>query len=89
VWCGVGWDVRGEVTDCEQKCSALLRADPFNEEAGEILVNLMLHRELYDSAILHFQQILEHNPNHYTALAQVYNFPCHTLPRIKANFVGI
>jgi tetratricopeptide repeat protein 21B len=62
---------RGEVGECEQRCTALLRANPFNEEAGDILVYLMIHRELYESAILHFQQILERDPNHYSALSQV------------------
>lgn len=62
---------RGEVGECEQRCAALLRANPFNDEAGDILVYLMIHRELYEAAILHFQQILERDPNHYSALSQV------------------
>ncbi|KAG0601340.1 hypothetical protein M758_11G102800 [Ceratodon purpureus] len=62
---------RGEVGECEQRCAALLRANPFNDEAGDILVYLMIHRELYESAILHFQQILERDPNHYSALSQL------------------
>lgn len=62
---------RGEVGECEQRCAALLRANPFNDEAGDILVHLMIHRELYEAAILHFQQLLERDPNHYSALSQV------------------
>ena len=60
--------------ECEQRCAALLRANPFNDEAGDILVHLMIHRELYESAILHFKQILERDPNHYSALSQVKYF---------------
>lgn len=67
----IGLLSRGEVGECEQRCAALLRADPFNDEASDILVYLMIHRELYESAILHFQQLLDHNPNHYSALSQV------------------
>lgn len=64
--------------ECEQRCAALLRANPFNDEAGDILVYLMIHRELYDAAILHFQQILERDPNHYSALSQVSH--CFRVP---------
>jgi hypothetical protein len=56
----IGLLSRGEVGECEQRCAA-----------SDILVYLMIHRELYESAILHFQQLLDHNPNHYSALSQV------------------
>ncbi|KAJ7571605.1 hypothetical protein O6H91_01G168700 [Diphasiastrum complanatum] len=62
---------RGDLGECEQKCATLLRADPSNTEAADILVHLMLHREHYESAIVHFQQVIEHKPNDYRALGQL------------------
>lgn len=62
---------RGDVGECEQRCAALLRENLFYDEAGDILVYLMIQRELYESAIMHYQQILERDPNHYSALSQV------------------
>lgn len=62
---------RGDVGECEQRCAALLRENLFYDEAGDILVYLMIQRELYESAIMHYQQILERDPNHYSALSQL------------------
>ncbi|BBN03618.1 hypothetical protein MPTK1_2g24910 [Marchantia polymorpha subsp. ruderalis] len=61
----------GDISETEQKCASILRADPFNSEAGDILVRLMLNKEHYESAIIHFKQNLERDPNHYFSLAQL------------------
>lgn len=62
---------RGDEIECEQKCADILSSDPFNADAGDTLVQLMLYRELYESAIIHFKQNLERDPHHYSSLAQV------------------
>jgi hypothetical protein len=62
------------VNECEQKCADILREDPSNAEAGDILVESMLYREMYESAIAHFKQNLEREPNHYHSMAQVILF---------------
>ncbi|CAM6106511.1 unnamed protein product [Calypogeia fissa] len=62
---------RGDVTECEHKFEEILRADPFDSEAADTLVQLILYRELYESAILHFKKILERDPNHYPSIAQL------------------
>ena len=36
-----------------------------------MLAELMFHKEQYESAIYHFQQLLDRSPNHYAALAQL------------------
>ncbi|KAL2643441.1 hypothetical protein R1flu_011028 [Riccia fluitans] len=61
----------GDTNECEQKCASLLRNDPFDAEAGDILVRLMLEKELYESAIIHFKHNLEKDPSHYFSLAQL------------------
>ncbi|KAL3696933.1 hypothetical protein R1sor_011009 [Riccia sorocarpa] len=61
----------GDTSECEQKCALLLKHDPFNTEAGDILVRLILHKELYESAIVYFKRNLERDPGHYFSLAQL------------------
>jgi len=62
---------RGETDQCQQLCVTLLRADPDKEEASMMLAELMFRKEHYETAIYHFQQLLERKPSHYVALAQL------------------
>ncbi|EFJ52945.1 hypothetical protein VOLCADRAFT_78980 [Volvox carteri f. nagariensis] len=61
----------GDTDACQAQCVNLLKHDPDNEEASIMLAELMFHKEHYDTAIYHFQQLLERSPNHYGALAQL------------------
>ncbi|GLC77752.1 hypothetical protein PLESTB_000959000 [Pleodorina starrii] len=61
----------GDTDACQAQCVTLLKYDPDNEEASIMLAELMFHKEHYDTAIYHFQQLLERSPNHYGALAQL------------------
>ncbi|KAG2502129.1 hypothetical protein HYH03_000619 [Edaphochlamys debaryana] len=61
----------GDTDACQAQCVTLLKHDPDNEEASIMLAELMFHKEHYDTAIYHFQQLLERSPNHYGALAQL------------------
>eukprot|EP00899_Mesostigma_viride_P018008 jgi/Mesvir1/26208/Mv02392-RA.1 len=63
--------VRGESDLCQQQCVALLRIDPVNEEGSIMLAELMFRKEHYETAIYHFQQLLERKPGHYGALVQL------------------
>jgi len=61
----------GDTEACQQQCVTLLRSYPENEEASIMLAELMFHKEHYETAIYHFQQLLERNANHYGALSQL------------------
>ncbi|KAL6760145.1 intraflagellar transport protein [Haematococcus lacustris] len=61
----------GDVDACQQQCVLLLKHYPDNEEASIMLAELMFHKEQYDTAIYHFQQLVERNPCHWGALSQL------------------
>jgi len=61
----------GDVDACQLQCVQLLKADPDNEAASVMLAELMFHKENYDTAIYHFQQLLERKPSHYGAMSQL------------------
>ena len=61
----------GNVDGCQQMCVSVLREDADNEEASLMLAELMFQKEHYETAIYHFQQLLEKNPRNYRALAQL------------------
>ncbi len=55
---------------CQYACAALLRADPDNEEATVMMADLAFRRNDYDSAMFHFQQLLQKRPDYWVALAR-------------------
>lgn len=61
----------GDADACQQMCVALLRVDPDNEDASMILAELMAQREHNETAIYHFQQLLQKNPANFKALSQL------------------
>lgn len=69
--------MRGETDACQQQCVTLLRIDPDNEEATMMLAELMFHKEHYETAIYHFQQLLERKPQHYLALSHLVKLLRH------------
>ena len=61
----------GKADECQQMCVSLLRTEPDNEEASMILAELMAQREHNETAIYHFQQLLQKNPANFSALSQL------------------
>lgn len=61
----------GKTDDCLQRCQQLLRVNPGHEAACVMLSDIMFRRNEPESAMLHFQRLLEHNPAQFTALARL------------------
>ena len=56
---------------CQAMCVRILREDEGNEEASLMLAELMFRKGHAETAIYHFQDLLEKNPGNYRALAQL------------------
>jgi tetratricopeptide repeat protein 21B len=59
---------RNELDQCQNQCVTLLRIDSTNDTATMFLAELMFLKKETESAIFHFQQLLEKRPNYYVAL---------------------
>ena len=59
---------RNELDQCQNQCVTLLRIDSTNDTATMYLAELMFLKKETESAIFHFQQLLEKRPNYYVAL---------------------
>ncbi|ETW10024.1 hypothetical protein H310_00424 [Aphanomyces invadans] len=55
---------------CQIKCSTLLRLNPAHEEAAMMLADIMLQKDDNESAIFHFQNLLESKPDNFTVLSR-------------------
>lgn len=64
---------KGEVDLCKQRCNALLRLDPSNEEAVTMISELLLQNNEVDEALHHYEQLLANRPGNYAALAKLLN----------------
>ena len=53
---------------CQAMCVRILREDEGNEEASLMLAELMFRKGHAETAIYHFQDLLEKNPGNYRAL---------------------
>ncbi|KAG6949861.1 hypothetical protein JG688_00014456, partial [Phytophthora aleatoria] len=60
----------GDLGQCQVRCSTLLRLNPAHEEAALMLADLLLQKEDNDSAIYHFQQLLDSRPDNFAALSR-------------------
>ncbi|DAZ99342.1 TPA: hypothetical protein N0F65_005193 [Lagenidium giganteum] len=60
----------GDLDQCQQRCTTLLRLNPAHEEAAIMLADIMLEKEDNESAIYHFQQLLESKPDNFAALSR-------------------
>lgn len=60
----------GDYDQCQARCTTLLRLNPSNEEAAVMLADIMLQKEDNESAIYHFQQLLESKPDNFAALSR-------------------
>ncbi|KAK9829513.1 hypothetical protein WJX72_006291 [[Myrmecia] bisecta] len=62
---------QGDTERCQEACAALLQTNPEQPEAQMIMAEVMCHQENYESAAYHFQQLLDKQPDRYSALAQL------------------
>ncbi|TMW56987.1 hypothetical protein Poli38472_002912 [Pythium oligandrum] len=60
----------GDLDQCQMRCTTLLRLNPAHEEAAIMLADIMLQKEDNESAIYHFQQLLESKPDNFAALSR-------------------
>lgn len=60
----------GDLDQCQVRCTTLLRLNPAHEEAAVMLADIMLQKEDNESAIYHFQQLLESKPDNFAALSR-------------------
>ncbi|KNC48253.1 tetratricopeptide repeat protein 21B [Thecamonas trahens ATCC 50062] len=61
----------GHHDETRKAALALLQLDASHEEASMMLAELMFADQDYDQAIYHFQEILEAQPQHWTALGRL------------------
>uniref|UniRef100_A0A915HU30 Uncharacterized protein n=1 Tax=Romanomermis culicivorax TaxID=13658 RepID=A0A915HU30_ROMCU len=75
----------GDLEHCYQMCQKVLILDKDNDMATLMLADLMYQRSQTDDALLHFQQLLDRNPNQYHALARAIELAwrCGDLPRAE------
>jgi tetratricopeptide repeat protein 21B len=62
---------QGSLDQCQEHCLTLLRHDPASEEATMLLAEVMARREEHQTALYHFEQLLETKPDNYSALARL------------------
>ncbi|EGZ21563.1 hypothetical protein PHYSODRAFT_491661 [Phytophthora sojae] len=60
----------GDLDQCQVRCSTLLRLNPAHEEAALMLADILLQKEDNESAIYHFQQLLDSRPDNFAALSR-------------------
>ena len=63
--------LRNEIAEAQNQCTSILRYDPDNEEATIMLAELMFQKEMYETSIYHYEQLLERKPAHYRALSKL------------------
>lgn len=63
--------LRNEMAEAQNQCTSILRYDPDNEEATIMLAELMFQKEMYETSIYHYEQLLERKPAHYRALSKL------------------
>ena len=51
--------LRNEMAEAHSQCTSILRHDAGNEEATVMLAELMFQKEMYETSIYHYEQLLE------------------------------
>lgn len=59
-----------DLDQCQYTCMTLLRKDKENEEATVMMADLAFRKNDYESAMVHFKQLLENRPDYFVALAR-------------------
>ncbi|CAL4107788.1 unnamed protein product, partial [Meganyctiphanes norvegica] len=60
-----------DLDQCQYTCMSLLRTDKENDSATVMMADLSYRRNEYDTAMFHFQQLLERRPAYFPALARL------------------
>ncbi|KAK3857879.1 hypothetical protein Pcinc_020970 [Petrolisthes cinctipes] len=60
-----------DLDQCQYTCMTLLRTDKENDSATVMMADLSYRRNEYDTAMFHFQQLLERRPAYFPALARL------------------
>ncbi len=60
-----------DLDQCQYTCMTLLRNDKDNEEATVMMADLAFRKNDYESAMVHFKQLLETRPDYWVALARL------------------
>lgn len=62
---------KGDIDSCQAQCAALLRVNATDEEGSLMLAEIMLQKENYETAVYHYEQLLERSPGHHGALVSL------------------
>ncbi|XP_069186237.1 tetratricopeptide repeat protein 21B isoform X2 [Procambarus clarkii] len=60
-----------DLDQCQYTCMTLLRTDKENDSATVMMADLSYRRNEYDTAMFHFQQLLDRRPAYFPALARL------------------
>ncbi|XP_071548285.1 tetratricopeptide repeat protein 21B-like [Panulirus ornatus] len=60
-----------DLDQCQHTCMTLLRTDKENDSATVMMADLSYRRNEYDTAMFHFQQLLDRRPAYFPALARL------------------
>ncbi|XP_027210397.1 tetratricopeptide repeat protein 21B-like isoform X1 [Penaeus vannamei] len=60
-----------DLDQCQYTCMTLLRSDKENDSATVMMADLSYRRNEYDTAMFHFQQLLDRRPAYFPALARL------------------
>ncbi|XP_068223465.1 tetratricopeptide repeat protein 21B-like [Palaemon carinicauda] len=60
-----------DLDQCQYTCMTLLRTDKENNNATVMMADLSYRRNEYDTAMFHFQQLLDRRPAYFPALARL------------------
>lgn len=63
--------IMDDLDQCQYTCMTLLRNDKENEEATVMMADLAFRKNDYESAMFHFQQLLQKTPDYWVALARL------------------
>jgi len=62
---------KGDYTQAAHYCNAMLRIDPSNEEATNMIAELLLQQNQVDQAITHYSNLLKNKPDNYMSLSRL------------------
>jgi tetratricopeptide repeat protein 21B len=62
---------KGDYSQATHFCHAMLRNDPSNEEATNMIAELLLQQNQVDQAITHYSNLIKNKPDNYMTLARL------------------
>jgi tetratricopeptide repeat protein 21B len=60
-----------DLDQCQYTCMTLLRSDKDNEEATVMMADLAFRKNDYESAMFHFQQLLDKRPGKHGPMTTI------------------